>query len=78
MINRDMKEHLDHIKQVLATLRENELFVNFTKCVFLIRRVVFLLYVVNSEGIHVDECKVKTVRDWPTPKFIIDMRAFMA
>ena len=31
-------------------------------------KVVFLGYVVSAKGIEVDEKKVKTIKEWPTPK----------
>ena len=33
-------------------------------------------YVVSADGIHVDEDKVRAVREWPTPKIVSDMRSF--
>ena len=37
---------------------------------------LFLGYVVSSEGIKVDEEKVKAIREWPTPKNVSDVRSF--
>ena len=33
--SKDEDEHFDHIRKVLEVLRENELYVNLKKCVFL-------------------------------------------
>ena len=38
--------------------------------------LLFLGYVVSSEGIKVDEEKVKVVRECPTPKNVSDVRSF--
>ena len=38
--------------------------------------LLFLSYVVSSEGIKVDEEKVKAIREWPTPKNMSDVRSF--
>ncbi|WVZ70528.1 hypothetical protein U9M48_019188 [Paspalum notatum var. saurae] len=59
-------EHLDHIRQVLAVLREEKLYGNIAKCTFCTDRVVFLGFVVSADGIQVDEEKVKAIKDWPT------------
>ena len=56
-------EHFDHVRQVLEVLKENELYVNLKKCVFLQKRLVFLGFVITSEGIHVDDSKVAAIRD---------------
>ena len=59
-------EHFDHVRQVLEVLKENELYVNLKKYVFLQKRLLFLGFVITSEGIHVDDSKVAAIRDWPT------------
>ncbi|XP_021309124.1 uncharacterized protein LOC110432668 [Sorghum bicolor] len=65
--SKSFDEHLDHIHQVLAVLREEKLYANIAKCTFCIDRVVFLGFVVTADGIQVDEEKVKAIKDWPTP-----------
>ena len=49
---------MDQLRQVLTILQENQLFLSFKKCSFMTNRLLFLGYVVCSEGIHVDEEKV--------------------
>ncbi|XP_021306275.1 uncharacterized protein LOC110431495 [Sorghum bicolor] len=65
--SKSFDEHLDHIHQVLAVLREEKLYANIAKCTFCTDRVVFLGFVVTADGIQVDEEKVKAIKDWPTP-----------
>ncbi|XP_066374968.1 uncharacterized protein, partial [Miscanthus floridulus] len=65
--SKSFDEHLDHIRQVLAVLREEKLYGNIAKCTFCTDRVVFLGFVVSTDGIQVDEEKVKAIKDWPTP-----------
>ena len=74
--SKNIDKHLDHIRQVLVVLRQNELFVKLKKCNFLTIRLVFLGFIISSEGVHVDEEKVKAIRDWPKPETIIDVRSF--
>ncbi|GKV23267.1 hypothetical protein SLEP1_g33016 [Rubroshorea leprosula] len=38
--------------------------------------IVFLGYVVSTDGIAVDEEKVKAIKEWPTPKNISEVRSF--
>jgi hypothetical protein len=56
------EEHLEHVKQVLQVLRENQLYINLKKCTFSTNKLLFLGFVVGEEGIHVDEDKVKAIR----------------
>ena len=39
-------------------------------------KVVFLGCVVSAKGFKVDEEKVKAIKEWPTPKSIIEVRSF--
>jgi hypothetical protein len=36
-------------------------------------KIVFLGYVVTTQGIKMDEEKVKAIRDWPTPKSVSEV-----
>uniref|UniRef100_A0A6N2KHU6 RNA-directed DNA polymerase n=1 Tax=Salix viminalis TaxID=40686 RepID=A0A6N2KHU6_SALVM len=74
--SRSENEHMSHLRAVLGVLSENKLFINFNKCSWLTERLLFLGYVVNSEGILVDTEKVKAIREWPTPKTVGDVRSF--
>ena len=71
------EEQIGHLKEVFKVLRENKLYENLKKCVFFMKNsLLFLAYVVNSEGIKVDEEKVKAIREWPTLKNVSDVRSF--
>ena len=65
--------HYNHVREVLAVLQANELYINLKKCSFLTDKFLFLGYVVSADGIHVDEDKVRAVREWPTPKTMSDV-----
>ena len=64
--------HYNHVREVLAVLQANELYINLKKCSFLTYKLLFLGYVVNADGIHVDEDKVRAVKEWPTLKTVSD------
>ena len=46
------------------------------KCSFLTDKLLFLGYMVSVDGIHVDEDKVRAVREWPILKIVSDVRSF--
>ncbi|GKB91371.1 retrotransposon protein, putative, ty3-gypsy subclass, partial [Tanacetum coccineum] len=70
------EEHLGHLRKVMKALADNDLFVNLKKCTFLTNKLLFLGYIVSSDGINVDETKVQAVRDWPSPKTLSEVRSF--
>nr|GEW24348.1 putative reverse transcriptase domain-containing protein [Tanacetum cinerariifolium] len=64
----DEKEHEEHLKAILEFLKKEELYAKFSKCEFWIPKVQFLDHVIGSQGIHVDPAKIKSVKDWASPK----------
>jgi len=50
--------------------QDNELYINLTN------NLIFLRFVVSSQGTHIDEDKVKRIREWPTPKSATEVRSF--
>jgi len=57
-------------------LRNNSLFANSDKCTFCVDSIVFLGFVVNKKGVHVDPEKIKAIQEWPTPPNVGNVRSF--
>ena len=53
--NKFHDEHLGHLRRVLEALRRESLYANIDKCVFCLDHVVFLGFVVSSQGVQVDQ-----------------------
>ena len=71
-----LESHIHHLREVLIVLRKNQLFANVDKCTFCVDRVVFLGFIVNKNGVHVDLSKIQVIQDWPTPKNVGEVRSF--
>ncbi|GKC32491.1 putative reverse transcriptase domain-containing protein, partial [Tanacetum coccineum] len=56
------EEHVEHLKLILE---------------FGCLKVQFLGHVINSEGIHVDPAKIESIKDWASPKTLIEIRQFL-
>ena len=56
------EDHEGHLRIVLQTLREHQLYVKFSKCEFWLTKVRFLEHVVSALGVFVDPKKVEAVR----------------
>jgi hypothetical protein len=74
---KNREEHEEHIKLVLQVLREHHLYVKFSKCDFFQKQVHYLGHVISEEGVAVDPDKIKSIMDWPTQKYLYDVRSFM-
>ena len=55
--------HLQHLQQVLNTLRQHQLYANLGKCSFGMTRVQYLGYIVDEHGVHADPTKIQAIRD---------------
>jgi hypothetical protein len=69
-------QHLTHLEQVCTALRKESLYANLKKCSFFTDKVIFLGFVVSSEGVSADPQKIKAIVDWPEPKNIHEVRSF--
>ena len=56
--SKSMEEHVYHLRTVLQTLRENQLYAKFSKCDFQTESVSFLGHVMTNDGIQVDSLKI--------------------
>ena len=48
------EDHVDHLRVVLQTLRDHQLYAKFSKCEFWLREVRFLGHIMSSSGVSVD------------------------
>ena len=63
-----LKEHWDHIKQILKHLHKFQLFANLKKCAFAVQQIDFLRFVISAKRIAMDPNQISIIADWPTPK----------
>ncbi|KAL1531106.1 hypothetical protein AAHA92_33824 [Salvia divinorum] len=75
--SKNEKEHEEHLRTTLETLRAEKLYAKFSKCEFWLKEVNFLRHVVTAEGIRVDPAKVEAVKLWKTPKTPNEIRSFL-
>ncbi|WRX08900.1 Reverse transcriptase domain - like 8 [Theobroma cacao] len=75
--SRDNDEHATHLRIVLQTLQERQLYAKFSKCEFWSQEVVFLGHVVSGVGIYVDPKKIEAILQWEQPKTVTEIRSFL-
>jgi hypothetical protein len=67
--SRNLVTRMDHVRKVLEVKKER-------KWSFMMDQFLFLGFVVNADGILVDEEKVRAIRKWPTAKSVGEVRSF--
>ena len=75
--SRSEEEHVEHLRIVLQTLRDNQLYAKFSKCEFWLEEVVFLGHVISAEGVYVDPKKIKAILNWKPPTSVHEVRSFL-
>ena len=48
------EEHKEHLRKVLQTLKENQLYAKFSKCEFYKDKIQYLGHIISEQGLVVD------------------------
>ena len=71
------EEHLQHLRIVLNILKQHGFKARPSKCEFFKPELKFLGHIVGATGMKPDPAKVATVQEWPIPRSVYDVRAFL-
>lgn len=67
----------EHLRVVLQTLRDRQLYAKFSKCEFWLDQVAFLGHVVSASGIHMDPRKIEAVIQWEQSRTVHEVHSFL-
>jgi hypothetical protein len=73
----NIKQHKQHCKQVLHTLRKASLYCNPRKSHFFLMELDFLGHHISARGIEPSSSKVEKILQWPHPKNASQVCAFL-
>jgi hypothetical protein len=71
------EEHAEHLRLVLGTLREHQLYAKFSKCEFWLKEVGFLGHVLSASGVSIDPSKITSIMERKAPTNPTEVRAFL-
>ncbi|GBG73260.1 hypothetical protein CBR_g12978 [Chara braunii] len=71
-----VEEHVAHLDKVRSLLRQHKFKINREKCEFGRTRVLYLGHEISAEGLKPDDAKLTSIRDWPRPQSVTEMRSF--
>jgi hypothetical protein len=69
--------HKNHLRLVLQKLRDNQLYVKFSKCDFWLKEVAFVGHIITNGGIKVDPGKISEMLNWKQPTDVSKIRSFL-
>ena len=67
---------MDNLKQVFKVLRRQKLYAKIEECELFTPQIIFLGYIVLTQGIQVDQSKIEAIKSWPQPKLVTKVRSF--
>ncbi|GBG92545.1 hypothetical protein CBR_g55880 [Chara braunii] len=77
VFSKTLQEHQGHLRQVLEKLREANFKINAKKCEWAKTQVLYLGHVLDGDGTKSEDNKIATIRDWPTPRTLTELRLFL-
>ncbi|GBG64169.1 hypothetical protein CBR_g40869 [Chara braunii] len=77
IFSKTVEEHVAHLDKVFSLLRQHKFKINGEKCEFGCTRVLYLGHEISAEGLKPDDAKVASIRDWPCPPSVTEMRSFL-
>lgn len=78
VIGCSVDHHLNNLEQIFMRLRHYNLKLNPQKCKFFRTEVAFLGHKITNDGILPDDSKFETIRDYPEPTNVDEVRRFVA
>uniref|UniRef100_A0A1X7SPZ3 Reverse transcriptase domain-containing protein n=2 Tax=Amphimedon queenslandica TaxID=400682 RepID=A0A1X7SPZ3_AMPQE len=73
----DDADHINNLHAVLQTLEEAGLTLKESKCKFGVPSVEYLGHIIDSDGLHPSEAKVKAIWEAPTPINVTELKSFL-
>ena len=74
---KDVQEHLQRLKNVLNRIKENGITINKEKCLFLVNSLEYLGFVLDGNGIHKTQDKVRAVKEAKVPENVKQLQSFL-
>ncbi len=71
------KEHVQHVKKILQTLKKADLRIKSEKSEFHVQSVQFLRFIVTSQSLRMNSKKIEVVTTWSTSKSKIEVQFFL-
>lgn len=73
----NLEEHRQITENVLRILKENDLYLKPEKCEFEQEKIEYLGLIISKDRVEMDPVKVQGILDWPVPKKLKDVQAFI-
>ena len=77
VFSKTFDEHMERLSAVIERIRNAGLKFNPDKCTLFQRRIKFLGYEADKDGVKPDAEKVQLIRGWPVPRNLTELRSWL-
>lgn len=78
VFGQNLESHNKNLLDVFERLRKVNLKLNMSKCEFLKKEMLYLGHVVSEKGVLPDPAKIESIRNYPIPTNVDEVRRFVA
>ena len=78
VVGKTFENHLNNLKLVLQAIKEANITLKPSKCIFAVPCIRFLGHIINEKGKFIDGRKMKAIAELPTPSNLKEVRSFVA
>lgn len=71
------QDHLEHLEQLFARLKQANMTLKINKCIFLRKEVKYLGHILSCSGILPDPEKISAITNFPRPRNLKTLRGFL-
>jgi hypothetical protein len=72
----NLEEHWQQVRKVLQRLKERKINLKLKKCEFAVQETEYLGHIINGETTKMQEDKLRSILEWPTPANCKDIEEF--
>ncbi|GBG69721.1 hypothetical protein CBR_g4553 [Chara braunii] len=72
-----VEEHAQHLDLVSGLLRQRKFKIKEEKCEFGRTKIFYMGHEASADGVRPEDVKVASIRDWPRPQSVTEVRSFL-
>jgi hypothetical protein len=76
IFSKTKEENLRHMTLVMRRLQQKKLLINLKKSYFMKTKLIYLGFVISSNELKMDLEKVKSIKEWSSPRSMFEVRSF--
>jgi hypothetical protein len=76
IFTRTKEDHLRHLMLLMRRIQQEKLLINMNNSSFMKTKLIYLGFVISSNEMKMDREKVKTIKEWSSPRSMFEVRIF--